>query len=604
MRDGALSDLRVLEYADFVSGPFCSKLMADLGAEVIKIEAPSSGDTARQTGPFPDDIPHSERSGLYLYLNTNKRSITLDPKTSAGATIFKELIKSADILIENMPPSTMEGLGLDYESLRRINPGLIMTSITPFGQTGPYAHRKANDLICTQMSGIAYHTPVGGVDSPERPPLKPGGRQSDFIAGSTAATATMFAVIARQTIGGGQHLDVSQHESIASFLRHQVAFHTYGSGEEAPLGQFDTGARLRRVLPCQDGFVVNRCREEHQWKALLQLVAGDEWKKDKRLEGVLDGESDVATFLPEAAVTIQTMAMEWTLQHTKEEVTAAARSRDIPIVSQGGLLGFGFLPCKDGFVVNRCREESQWKTLVGLVAGDDWEEDERLNGLFDGEFDLTALWAEAGPTLWPMMTEWAMQRTKQEAVAAGQSRDIPFVLPGGFYGFGYLPCKDGYVVSGCREEYQWRSFIGLVAGDNWEEDGRFKGLLEGEFDIGVFLAEAGPIIWPLISEWAMSRTKEEVTAAAQSRGIPIVPCNSTEDLFGSSHFAERQFLVEIDHPATGKLQYPGAPYHLSETPWRVDRPAPLLGQHNEEILCEQLGYTKEELASMRESGTI
>ncbi|MEE8397795.1 MAG: CoA transferase, partial [Desulfobacterales bacterium] len=243
MTDGALSDLRVIEFADFISGPFCAKLMADLGAEVIKIETPSSGDTARQTGPFPNDIAHPERSGLFLYLNTNKQSITLDPGTSAGADIFKELVKSADVLIENMPPSTMEGLGLDYESLRRINPGLIMTSITPFGQSGPYAHRKANDLICTQMSGLAYHTPSGGVDSPERPPLKPGGRQSDFIAGSTAAAATMFAVIARRTLGEGQHLDVSQHESNASFLRPQVAFHTYDPGEEAPLGRFDTSAR-------------------------------------------------------------------------------------------------------------------------------------------------------------------------------------------------------------------------------------------------------------------------------------------------------------------------------------------------------------------------
>ena len=319
MSDGALSDLKVLEYADFVSGPFCGKLMADLGAEVIKIEAPFSGDTARQTGPFPDDVPHPERSGLFLYLNTNKRSITLDLKTPAGAAIFKELVKTADILIENTPPSTMEGLGLDYESLCQINPGLVMTSITPFGQYGPYSHRKANDLICCQMSGIAFYTPGGGVGSPEHPPLKPGGRQSDFIAGSTAAAATMFAIIARQKVGSGQHQDVSQHESIASFLRHQVPFYTYDPDGLAFVGLYDSKARTRRILPCRDGFVVNRCRDEQQWRALMGLVAGDEWEKEERFEGLLDGEFDLVAFLSETADTIRPVIAEWTAQRTTEE---------------------------------------------------------------------------------------------------------------------------------------------------------------------------------------------------------------------------------------------------------------------------------------------
>ena len=604
MSDGALSDLRVLEYSDFVSGPFCTKLMADLGAEVIKIERPSSGDTARQTGPFPSDIPHPELSGLFLYLNTNKRSITLDPGTSTGAVIFKELVKTVDILVENMPPSTMKRLGLDYESLRRINPRLIMTSITPFGQSGPYSHRRANDLICCQMSGIAYHTPIGGVDGPEKPPLKPGGRQSDYIAGSTAAAATMLAVIARKTLGTGQHQDVSQHESIASFLRHQVAFHTYDPELEINLRQFDSSRRIPRILPCKDGFVVNRCREEHQWKALLELAAGDEWEKDKRLRGALNGEFDLAAVLTEAEKTIQPVISEWTMQRTKEEVLAAVQSSDIPITSPMAPHGFVYLPCKDGFVVNRCREGSQWQALLGLVGGDEWEKDKRLRGLLDGELDLAAFLAEAGTVIWPMMTKWAMQRTKEEILSAAQSRELPIVLPGGFYGFGYLPCKDGYVISGCREAYQWRAFIGLVAGDSWEEDERFKGLLEGEFDIAVFLAEAGPAIWPMMTEWAEIRTREEITAAAQSKGIPIVPCNTTEDLFRSPHFLERQFLVEIDHPQAGRLRYPGAPYHLSETPWRVEQPAPLLGRHNQEILCERLGYSREELEAMRAAGII
>ncbi len=604
MSDGALSDLTVLEYGDFVSGPFCTKLMADLGADVIKIETPTSGDAARQTGPFPGDIPHPEKSGLFLYLNTNKRSVTLDPRTSTGARIFKELVKTADILVENMPPSTMADLGLDYESLCRINPRLIMTSITPFGQFGPYSHREANDLICCHMSGLPFHTPIGGLDSPDRPPLKPGGRQSEFIAGSTAAAATMLAVIARKTLGIGQHLDVSQQESIASFLRHQVAFCTYDPEEEVNLRQFDGAARLPRILPCRDGFVVNRCREEHQWEALLTLAAGDGWKEDRRVSGAMDGEFDLASLLTEPSETVQPVIAEWTMQRTRDEVTAAAQSKGLPILSPAGAFGFAYLPCKDGFVINRCREQGQWRALLDLILGDGWDKDKQFGALVSETFDLAAFWAESAPIIWPMMLQWAKSRTKDEIMAAAELRDIPIVLPGGFYGFGYLPCKDGYVVSGCREEYQWREFIGLVAGDSWEENERFKGLMDGDFDIAVFLAEAGPAIWPMMLAWAESRTREEITVAAQQRGIPIVPCNSTEDVFRSPHFLERQFLVEIDHPQTGKLSYPGAPYHLSETPWQVDRPAPLLGEHNEEILSARLGYTEEELASMRTSGVI
>lgn len=144
----------------------------------------------------------------------------------------------------------------------------------------------------------------------------------------------------------------------------------------------------------------------------------------------------------------------------------------------------------------------------------------------------------------------------------------------------------------------------LVAGDEWEKDERFKGALNGEFNLATFLLEWGETIRSVILEWTMKRTREEVTAAAQSKGVPIVPCNSTENLFESSHLAEREFFVEIDHSQTGKLSYPGAPYRLSETPWRVDNPAPLLGQHNEEILCGKLGYSRQELVSMRESGVI
>ncbi|GAG45713.1 unnamed protein product, partial [marine sediment metagenome] len=153
MTDGALEGLRVLEYARMVSGPYCAKLLADLGAEVVKIEQPSLGDPARQKGPFPGDLPHPEKSGLFLYLNTNKLGITLDVQTEEGRKLFRELAQGADILIEDSPPGRMEELGLDYESLSALNPRLIVTSITPYGQTGPYRDRKSYHLNLYHASG-------------------------------------------------------------------------------------------------------------------------------------------------------------------------------------------------------------------------------------------------------------------------------------------------------------------------------------------------------------------------------------------------------------------------------------------------------------------
>ena len=417
MSEQALSDLKVIEYAESVSGPFCAKLMADIGADVVKVEESPLGDPARQVGPFPGDEPHPERSGLFLYLNTNKYSITLNPRTETGVKILKELIQTADILIENMPPATMKKLGLDYDSLNHLNPGLIVTSVTPFGQSGPYSDYKGNDLVCSHMSGLAYHTPAGGVDNPdEEPPLKPGGRQSDYIAGSTAAAATMFAVIHRRVTGLGQHIDVSQQESIACFLRHQVPYYTY---------------------------------DPEQY---------------------------------------------------------AARYGD--------------------------RTKSQ------------------LRGLF-----------------------------------------------------GYLPCLDGYVVNGSREEYQWKDLLEMVTGEDWEKNETVKEVLGGEFNLYTFL-EKSDSIRPIILEWMMGHTKEEITAMAQERRIPIVSCNSAKDLFQSPHLAERKSFIEVEHSQAGRLTYPGAPYRFSETPWRVNSPAPLLGEHNEKILCGRLGYSWQNLAQMHASGII
>ncbi len=154
----ALSGLRVLDYSQFISGAYCAKLMVNFGAEVIKVEPPE-GDEARRHAPFFKDIPDKELSGLFVYLNTNKRGITLNVETERGKDIFRRLVQHADILIENNPPGWMKAYGLDYDSLKRENPGLIMTSITPFGQDGPYSGYKSYPMNTYHAGGEGYCFP-------------------------------------------------------------------------------------------------------------------------------------------------------------------------------------------------------------------------------------------------------------------------------------------------------------------------------------------------------------------------------------------------------------------------------------------------------------
>jgi len=195
MPDKALSGTRVLEYAQFVSGPYCAKLMADLGAEVIKIEPPQ-GDIARKWGPFPGDVPHPERSGLFLYNNTNKYDVTLDLVSTEDKEIFKKLIEDTDVFIEDTPPGAMGKLCLDFGELRKINPRLVMASITPFGQTGPYKDYKAYYLNVSHGSGLGYTCPQFPDDPSilEREPLREGGLIAEYDCGICAAVATLSAL--------------------------------------------------------------------------------------------------------------------------------------------------------------------------------------------------------------------------------------------------------------------------------------------------------------------------------------------------------------------------------------------------------------------------
>jgi len=214
MAEQALTGLNVLEFGNGVPPCYCGKLLADLGAEVIKIEPPLVGDKTRHRAPFAGDTPGLERSGLFAYLNTNKFSITLDCESLEGKRLFKQLVERCDILVENFPPRFMHDHGLTYPELEPLNPNLVMVSITPFGQTGPHRDYKATELITYGACGYGMATTVC-IEEPVMPPVKAGGRQSEFGAGQAAAAAAMCAVYARDQLGAGQYIDLSIQELMA-----------------------------------------------------------------------------------------------------------------------------------------------------------------------------------------------------------------------------------------------------------------------------------------------------------------------------------------------------------------------------------------------------
>jgi crotonobetainyl-CoA:carnitine CoA-transferase CaiB-like acyl-CoA transferase len=217
-----LDDVRVLELTNGLSGAFCAKLLADQGADTLKVEPPGRGDPSRHEPPFLDGEPHPDRSTLFLACNTNKRSITLDVATPSGQAVLMRLIAERDIVIESFAPGYLTDLGLSYEALQQVNPGLIMTSITPFGQTGPYRDYRGNDLIAQAVGGFLYMT-----GQTNRPPMGTALEQTAIVSARNAVIASMAALLQQRQTGEGQHIDVSIMEAVVStppnFI-HQFSF--------------------------------------------------------------------------------------------------------------------------------------------------------------------------------------------------------------------------------------------------------------------------------------------------------------------------------------------------------------------------------------------
>ncbi|MBI4340403.1 MAG: CoA transferase [Chloroflexi bacterium] len=217
----ALGDLRVLDLTSFVAGPYCTKLLADFGAKVIKVEPPA-GDVARRYGPFLNDEPHPEGSLLFLYLNSNKSSITLNLDTAFGQGVVKQLAALCDVVVEDFRPGTLNNAGIGYEALASINSKLVMVSITPFGQDGPYKDYLGAEIVEFALGGFMYT--YGEFD---REPVKHGGHQVQYNAGANAASAGLVALRHQRISGEGQHVDISAIECQASMLRDTTSLYTY-----------------------------------------------------------------------------------------------------------------------------------------------------------------------------------------------------------------------------------------------------------------------------------------------------------------------------------------------------------------------------------------
>jgi crotonobetainyl-CoA:carnitine CoA-transferase CaiB-like acyl-CoA transferase len=250
LTDASLSDLHVVDLTQGVAGPYCAKLLADCGAEVIKIEPPG-GDVSRRLGPFPADLPHPEKSGLFLHLNANKKSVTLDVSTASGVVILKKLLARADVLVESHAPGRMDEWGAGYEQLRGDFPQLVYASITSFGQTGPYRDYRANSLVAMAMSSIMYAT-----GEPDREPLATGCEPADYFAGLQAFVGILAALAYRQRNGGGQHVDISLVESVAAADEYNAAMYAYQGAIRRRYYSRHVFGYPMDILPSQDGYVV------------------------------------------------------------------------------------------------------------------------------------------------------------------------------------------------------------------------------------------------------------------------------------------------------------------------------------------------------------
>jgi crotonobetainyl-CoA:carnitine CoA-transferase CaiB-like acyl-CoA transferase len=404
MASDILSGIRVIELGEEIAVPYCGKLLADFGAEVIKIERPGGGDVTRQHGPFPHDLPHPERSGLFLALNTNKLGITLNPASSTGRQLLGALLRQADVLIHHTAPQHLPALGLTSAIVRRDYPRLIAAAITPYGQCGPYREYQATDLTVCALGGLSE-----GLGEEHSPPLTPPFSQGGYQAGLSAAGAIVLALLVRENTGQGQVIDIAIADVLAT-LQTGVYLHNY-------------------------------------------LFDGSRSMRSQRF--------GASTIYP---------------AH--------------------------FFRCRDGFMWVTAPQWAQWERLLEMVGRPDLAADERFHNRYD--------------------------------IAASPPAELEVPL----------------------------------------------------------------------TQWFLERTREDIFAYCRTHHLPITPVYTIAELVEHPQLIARGFMIAVDQPGVGLLRLPGLPMQLSRTPWRIRRPAPLLGEHNARIYCRELGYPRHDLPVLHRAGVI
>ncbi|MEE8413171.1 MAG: CoA transferase [Dehalococcoidales bacterium] len=312
-----LSGLVVLDLTEN-RGLYAGKMLADLGADVIKIEKPV-GSEARRIGPYKDDIPGPENSLYFINFNTNKRGITLNMEGPEGRDIFKQLVKRTDILVEDSEVGVMQSLGLDYPSLQELNPSLIMAAVTGFGQTGPYNTFKAPDIVSFAMGGLMNVNGPG-----DAAPVVAPCEQSHYSASIVSVFGIMAALLLRSTTGEGQLVDASAHEITATLTGGIMPYSNTSQIARRNGSQF--GAVPGRIFPCKDGYVHILTIRPNHWVGFLEvvkmaspdisLIIGEEWYD----AGFRNRNVDI----------IDALVTEFTMAHNKMEITEMCQAKDVP----------------------------------------------------------------------------------------------------------------------------------------------------------------------------------------------------------------------------------------------------------------------------------
>ncbi|NLD19468.1 MAG: CoA transferase [Clostridiales bacterium] len=312
--DKVFEGLKVIDLTSALNGPFCTMLLGDYGAEVIKVE-PVGGEQCRTWGPLDEK---SGESGFFASINRNKKGTTLNLKSEKGLQMLYELVKDADVFVENYKGGVTKKLKVDYESIKKINPRIIYASSSGFGQTSPISHRPCYDIVAQAMGGVLNMTGYK-----DRPPVKVGAAVGDHLGGIYLAVGVMMALYHRQNTGKGQMVDVSMVDAIFSVLENTIPNYTMGGFTPQRNGNIDASTFPFDVYACKDGYVTFGVGNDRLWAKLAKAVGHLEWLEDPRYE---TNDLRGINYEPELKQQLST----WAVQYTKAEIENIMDEGGIP----------------------------------------------------------------------------------------------------------------------------------------------------------------------------------------------------------------------------------------------------------------------------------